>query len=70
MTSILNGKCDIAILPFYQLALARSMVEIIPTNVIIFMHTNYYGAKSVGDLFTQEGSQKTFVALQDGPYNP
>jgi L-ascorbate metabolism protein UlaG (beta-lactamase superfamily) len=63
--------CDVAMIPAYSKALAQAMAEIIPAKVIIFMHTSYYGSKALSDVIAQDiGGGKTFVALQDGPYNP
>lgn len=66
-----NYTSDIAFVPVYSIAQAQAMAEILPAKVIILEHNSYYAIKAVADLFTQSiGGEKTFVALEAGPYNP
>jgi L-ascorbate metabolism protein UlaG (beta-lactamase superfamily) len=68
---MVNYKSDIAFIPIYSKAQAQAMAEIIPAKVFIFEHTSVYAAQAVATLFTKDiGAGKTFLALQDGPYNP
>jgi L-ascorbate metabolism protein UlaG (beta-lactamase superfamily) len=64
--------CDIAFIPAYTRDLAQALVEAIPARLFIIEHTSYYGAKALGDLFTQQGigAGKAFMALETGPNSP
>ncbi len=64
-------QCDIALIPAYSRNQAKALAQIIPTKAVILEHTSYYGAAALATIFEQEiGSEKTFVALTEGPYQP
>ncbi len=66
-----NYVSDIALVPIYSKNQAQAIVDVVPAKVTIFDHTSFYGAQAVAILFEQSaGAEKTFVAMQDGPYNP
>jgi L-ascorbate metabolism protein UlaG (beta-lactamase superfamily) len=62
---------DIAFVPVYSRDAAQALVEVIPARIFIFEHTSFYAAQAITTLFTKDlGAGKTFLALQDGAYNP
>jgi L-ascorbate metabolism protein UlaG (beta-lactamase superfamily) len=63
--------CDVALIPAYSKDEVQAIAEIVPAKVTVIMHTTYYGAQAYISLFSQNiGGGKTFVAMQNGPYNP
>jgi L-ascorbate metabolism protein UlaG (beta-lactamase superfamily) len=66
-----QNTSDIAFIPVYSRALAQAMAQIIPAKVFVFEHTSFYAAQALATIFTKDvGAGKTFIGLQDGPYNP
>jgi L-ascorbate metabolism protein UlaG (beta-lactamase superfamily) len=66
-----KSNCDIAFINLNSNDQNKTMAQIIQAKVIIFVHTSYYGAKAVADLFNQSiGGRKIFMAMEAGPNNP
>jgi L-ascorbate metabolism protein UlaG (beta-lactamase superfamily) len=62
--------CDIAFVPVYSKNQAQAIVDVVSAKVIVFDHTSIYAAQAVGTLFGQAAPEKSFIAMQEGPYNP
>jgi L-ascorbate metabolism protein UlaG (beta-lactamase superfamily) len=65
-----NIESDVAFYPIYTKKDVDKAVEILPTKVIIFVHSTTIGSKSFADLYSQSNSKIEFVTLESGPYLP
>jgi L-ascorbate metabolism protein UlaG (beta-lactamase superfamily) len=63
-------QSDIAIYPAYRKEDAAQVVDILPTKVMIFMHTSSAGASAFATVFAAQKPEIAFVALAAGPYTP
>jgi L-ascorbate metabolism protein UlaG (beta-lactamase superfamily) len=63
-------ESDVTVYPMYAKDDVEKVIEVLPTKVMIPVHTSGPGAKAYEALFSKLPTKMKFVALDAGPYNP
>jgi len=63
-------ESDVTLYPMYTKDDVQKVIEVLPTKVMILIHTSGPGSQAFAALFAKLPTKIKFVALEAGPYNP